>query len=60
MGEDVGMKLKVRGLVYTFFFAWYDGWIGYYWDRKNKVLYLCPFFWCVISIEKEDKHEYFR
>lgn len=24
------------------FFAWYDWWIGAYWDRKDRLLYLCP------------------
>lgn len=23
------------------FFAWYDLWIGVYWDRTAKALYLC-------------------
>lgn len=23
-------------------FAWYDMWIGAYWDRNWRVLYLCP------------------
>lgn len=23
-------------------FAWYDLWIGAYWDRKARVLYVCP------------------
>lgn len=22
-------------------FAWYDLWIGAYWDRKNRVFYVC-------------------
>lgn len=27
---------------WEFFFAWYDLWIGAYWDRKVRVLYICP------------------
>lgn len=27
----------VRGVA-----AWYDGWIGYYWDRAKRRLYLLP------------------
>jgi len=26
----------------TLLFAWYDFWIGWYWDRKNRVLYILP------------------
>jgi hypothetical protein len=24
------------------FFAWWDIWVGFYWDRKRKILYFCP------------------
>ncbi len=23
-------------------FAWYDLWVGAYWDQKARVLYVCP------------------
>lgn len=26
----------------TFLFAWYDLWIGAYWDRTNRRLYVLP------------------
>ncbi len=26
----------------TFFFRWYDLWVGAYWDRTLKALYVCP------------------
>lgn len=29
---------------------WYDGWIGYFWDRHNRVLYVCPLPWVVLRI----------
>lgn len=32
------------------FFAWYDLWVGAYWDRKNRVLYVCPLPCIVIQL----------
>lgn len=26
----------------SFFFAWFDLWVGAYWDAKKRVLYICP------------------
>lgn len=30
---------------------WYDAWIGAFWDRKQKTLYVCPLPCCVIKLE---------
>ena len=32
------------------FFAWYDFWIGAYYDRREKVLYICPLPMLVIRV----------
>lgn len=33
------------------FFRWYDLWIGFYWDRKDRALYFCPIPCCGIKID---------
>lgn len=38
------MKFKV-------FFAWFDFWIGWYFDVGHKTLYICPFPTIVFRIE---------
>jgi hypothetical protein len=34
-------SLKIAWSV-SFFFRWYDMWIGAFWDRKGRILYVCP------------------
>lgn len=45
-----------------FLFAWYDIWVGVFWDRKNKWLYILPFpmigFIVKFKPEKCDPHEW--
>ena len=37
------MKLKV-------FFAWYDCWVGWFYDQNKKILYVCPLPMLVLQI----------
>jgi hypothetical protein len=32
-------------------FLWYDMWLGAYWDREKRALYLCPLPMIVIKIQ---------
>ena len=40
------MKIK-----FSFFFAWYDAWIGLFFDQKKRILYICPLPCCVFRFE---------
>ena len=33
---------RALGFHAAWIFAWYDLWVGVYWDRKRKVLYIFP------------------
>ena len=44
------MKLTIK-------FAWYDLWIGFYIDRKNKVLYFCPLPTILFRFELKEKND---
>jgi hypothetical protein len=35
-----------------FYFLWYDFWVGFYYDRNKKALYICPIPMFVIKIYK--------
>ncbi|MEK7639268.1 MAG: hypothetical protein AAB388_03865 [Patescibacteria group bacterium] len=34
-------------------FLWYDFWVGWFYDRAKKALYICPFPMLVIKIWKD-------
>lgn len=38
------MKIK-------FFFAWYDAWVGFFYDQQKRVLYFCPLPCLVFKIQ---------
>ena len=37
----------------SFFFAWFDAWVGFYYDKKKRILYFNPLPFCVFKIELE-------
>lgn len=38
-------------------FAWYDLWVGAYWDRKARVLYLCPLPCVLVTVQPKEISE---
>jgi hypothetical protein len=38
-------------------FAWYDFWIGFFWDKQKKILYLLPLPMFGIKIEQVIKEK---
>jgi hypothetical protein len=44
------LKMKVKVI-----FAWYDFWVGFYWDKKKKRLYFLPLPMLGLKISFKDK-----
>lgn len=42
------------------FFAWYDFWIGFYYDRKREDLYICPLPCVVFKFESLPRRFWLR
>jgi len=42
---------------FKFFVDFCDGWIGYYYDKKKKILYIGFPFWCMWSFA-QDQNEW--
>lgn len=40
-----------------FFFAWFDFWIGWFYDQNKRILYVCPLPCCLFKFERNStKH----
>lgn len=39
---SMGVVIEMGPVMVKPFFRWYDLRIGAYWDRSNRVLYICP------------------
>jgi hypothetical protein len=51
------MILRCQTPRVSFFFAWYDLWVGAYFDRKKCVLYVCPLPCCVFRFELPQRNK---
>ena len=39
---------------FKLFWAWFDFWVGFYYDRRKSILYICPLPTVVIAISLRD------
>lgn len=51
----VGYVRPLRPLVRVFF-AWYDLWVGAFWKRRSRVLYVCPLPCLVVRLDFRRRH----
>lgn len=43
--------MKIKRI--SFFVAWYDLWVGAFYDREKRIWYVCPWPCCVFKFELE-------
>lgn len=41
-------------------FAWYDFWIGWYYNQKKRILYICPLPMVVIEIKIKNRRDHVK
>ena len=44
--------MRIGRIKFKLFFAWYDAWVGAYWERRRGVLYICPLPMVVFRFER--------
>ena len=54
LSDSLGRKIRRRWRVK---FAWYDLWLGAFWDRHQHVLYICPLPCIVIETWKQVEYD---
>jgi len=50
------VRIAFRKIEAIFLFAWFDFWVGIYFDPKNRAYYICPLPCCVfyIGVRKQE------
>jgi hypothetical protein len=56
MGKSgIGRAMGLKSWKLRVFFAWYDLWVGFYYDQKRRTLYFCPLPCVVFMLEMRSK-----
>jgi hypothetical protein len=48
---DAGDSMRIGSIRIRLFLAWYDCWVGWYWSREKRTLYMCPLPMLVLALE---------